>query len=346
MENLVDNSREGLSSQKLKDSFIKSLNGMALGLFSSLLIGLIMKQLGGVFNFELLVSFGTIAQSLMGPAIGVGVAYSLGAEPLVIFSSAIVGAIGAGSIDINTGIISVGEPVGAYIASLVGVIVSGFINKESSFKILSLPLITIFFGGLVGVYISPAISSFMNLIGALINRATELKPIPMGIIVSTVMGIMLTLPVSSAAISISLGLSGLAAGASVVGCCCNMIGFAVISYKDNGFGGFLAQGLGTSMLQITNIVKNPKIWLPAIVSSAILGPISTSLLKMENNMLGAGMGTSGLVGQIGAIDSMGMDLSTLIKIGLLHFILPGLISYLVYRLMYKKGLIKDGDMKL
>lgn len=186
----------------------------------------------------------------------------------------------------------------------------------------------------------------MNHLGSLINMATELHPIPMGIIVSVVMGITLTLPISSAALAISLKLSGLAAGASTVGCAANMIGFAVASYRENGLGGFIAQGIGTSMLQIPNIIKNPRIWLPAIISSAILGPISTQILKMEGNMVGAGMGTSGLVGQFGIIDTMGGSPRVLIMILFMHFILPGLISLSVANYMRKKGLIKDGDMKL
>lgn len=333
--------------EKLKDSFIKSLNGMALGLFSSLLIGLIMKQAGTLLNINILIEFGSIAQSLMGPAIGVGVAYSLNAPPLVIMSSVIVGAIGAGSIELGEfSTIAIGEPVGAYVAAISGVLATKYLNQENSFKILTLPLVTILVGGIVGVYLSPIISTMMNLLGEFINRATELNPIPMGIIISVFMGIFLTLPISSAAIGISLGLSGLAAGAAVVGCCCNMIGFAVISYRDNGMGGVFAQGLGTSMLQISNIVKNPRIWIPAIVSSAILGPISTKVLKMTNNKLGAGMGTSGLVGQLAALDTMGYHAKAFLQIGFMHFILPAIISYGVYLFMYKKGYIKDGDMKL
>lgn len=334
------------SKINIKEQFIKSLNGMALGLFSSLLIGLIMKQLGTILHFKTLVDFGNFAQLLMGPAIGVGVAYSLDAPPLGIFSSAIVGAIGANSISLDGNIIQIGEPVGAYIASLVGVLVAKHSNRDSSFKILLTPFLTILCGGIVGIYISPLISSFMTLLGQVINRATELKPIPMGILISLIMGIILTLPISSAAISISLGLSGLAAGASVVGCSAQMVGFAVISYADNGLGGSLAQGLGTSMLQIPNIARNPKIWLPPIISSMILGPISTSLLKMENNKIGAGMGTSGLVGQIGTIETMGLSVPVLIQILLMHFILPGIISYGIYRFMLKKNFIASGDLKL
>lgn len=334
--------------RSVKDFFVDSLNGMALGLFASLLIGLIMKQLGGLLHFQKLVDFGQIAQLLMGPAIGVGVAASLGAPPLGIFASVAVGAIGAGTVVLGAEgfAIQMGEPVGAYVASVIGVYASKLANRDTSFKILLIPLATITVGGLAGVYISPVISSFMVLLGDLINRMTELRPIPMGILISVFMGIILTLPISSAAIAISLGLSGLAAGASVVGCSCNMIGFAVISYRDNGMGGLLAQGLGTSMLQISNIIKNPKIWLPAIVASAILGPISTSLLKMTNTSVGAGMGTSGFVGQISAFESMGFSFFKLLQVGLMHFVLPGLISYLVYRLMFARGLIKEGDMKL
>ena len=176
--------------------------------------------------------------------------------------------------------------------------------------------------------------------------ATELHPIPMGIIVSVLMGIILTLPISSAALAISLKLSGLAAGAATVGCAANMIGFAVASYRENGFGGLIAQGIGTSMLQISNIIKNPLIWIPAIVASAILGPISSQVLRMTSNSIGAGMGTSGLVGQFAMLDTMGASPKTFILIAFMHFILPGLISFGVSEWMRKKGFIKKGDMKI
>ncbi len=331
-----------------KDSFVSSLNGMALGLFSSLLIGLIMKQLGSLLGINQLVQFGNIAQLLMGPAIGAGVAYSLNAPPLGIFASVIVGAIGAGTVKLGgeQAIITMGEPVGAYIAALLGVIASKLVNKNTSFKILLIPFTTIVVGGIAGLYISPIMSSVMTVLGSMINKMTELRPIPMGILVSITMGIILTLPISSAALAISLGLSGLAAGASAVGCCANMIGFAVISYKDNGLGGLFAQGLGTSMLQVPNIVKKPKIWIPVIVASGILGPISTTILKMTNTSVGAGMGTSGLVGQIGAFDAMGMNISSIVQVILMHFIFPAILSYIVYKFMYNKGMIEDGDMKL
>ena len=313
-----------------RNYLVKVLNGMALGLFSSLLIGLIIKQLGTLFDIGILVTFGNLAQT-MGPAIGAGVAYSVGAPPLGIFASVVVGAIGAGSISFDgaTAIINTGEPVGAFISSLIAAEFSKLIGGKTKVDIVLVPFSAIVIGGLVGIYIGPYMTMVMNFFGGIINRATELHPIPMGIIVSVVMGIVLTLPISSAALAISLGLSGLAAGASTVGCAANMIGFAVASYKENGIGGFIAQGIGTSMLQMPNIIKNPLIWIPAIVASAILGPISTKVLQMEGTPMGAGMGTSGLVGQFATIDAMGANPRTLILILLMHFILPGLISYIV-----------------
>lgn len=336
------------STGSIRDYFIKVLNGMALGLFSSLLIGLIIKQIGTYGHIELLVNFGNIAQKLMGPAIGAGVAFSIGAPPLGIFSCVVVGAIGAGSIafDGGTAIINIGEPVGAFIAALIGAEISKLISGKTKVDIVLVPIATIIIGGLAGHYIGPYMSSIMNFFGKIINIATELHPIPMGIIVSVIMGMVLTLPISSAALSISLGLSGLAAGAATVGCACNMIGFAVASYKENGFGGLIAQGLGTSMLQVGNIVKKPIIWIPVIVASAILGPVSTYLLKMESNMIGAGMGTSGLVGQFATVETMGANTTTFILILLMHFIFPAVISLLIANWMRKREYIKHGDMKL
>lgn len=340
--------KDNKNTNRIQDYFVKVLNGMALGLFSTLLIGLIIKQIGSLLNIDILIQFGNMAQKLMGPGIGAGVAYSVGASSLGIFASVVVGAIGAGSISFegaNT-ILNVGEPVGALVASLVGAEFSKLISGKTKVDIVLVPLSTIIIGGLVGNYIAPFISGFMNYIGAFINMATELHPIPMGIIISVVMGMILTLPISSAALAISLKLSGLAAGAATVGCAANMIGFAVISFSENGFGGFIAQGLGTSMLQISNIIRNPRIWIPAIVSSAILGPISSSILKMKSNMIGAGMGTSGLVGQFALIETMGASVEVLIMILGMHFILPAIISFTVYKWMKSRGYIRSGDMKL
>lgn len=332
----------------IKNYFVKVLNGMALGLFASLLIGLIIKQLGGLLNIESMVLMGETAQMLMGPAIGAAVSYSIGAPPLAIFASVITGALGAGTISFQEGaaIMKVGEPVGAFIAALVGAEFGKLIGGKTKVDIVLVPLLTILVGGVVGKYIGPPISSFMALIGNGINLATELQPIPMGIIVSVSMGLILTLPISSAAVAISLGLSGLAAGASTVGCSAQMVGFAIASYRENGFGGFLAQGIGTSMLQISNIIKNPRIWIPPIIASAILGPISTVIFKMESNLMGAGMGTSGLVGQFATIETMGYSSETLISMGLLHFVFPAILTLAISEWMRKKDYIKFGDMKL
>lgn len=330
----------------MKNYFIKVLNGMAWGLFSSLLIGLILRQLGLLLNWDLLVSFGSMAQKLMAPAIGAGVAYAIGAPGLVIFSAMIAGAIGGGAVNTVNGqtILSIGEPVGAFVSALVGAEIGKRLAGKTKVDIIVLPATVIIIGGLVGHYISPYIANGMNYIGEVINFATRQQPFVMGLIISLIMGITLTLPTSSAAIGISLGLSGLAAGAGVAGGAAHMIGFAVASYKDNGFSGLISQGLGTSMLQIGNIVKKPLIMIPAIITSAIVGPLSTVVFKMEATAAGSGMGTSGLVGQFSTVEAMGKE--ALVGIILLHFILPALISYFISSYMRKKGLIKAGDMKL
>lgn len=332
----------------IQDYIVNVFNGMALGLFSSLIIGLIIKQIGTLLDVPMLINFGNIAQKLMGPAIGAGVAHSIGAPPLGIFASVVTGTLGAGSISFDgaAAIINTGEPVGAMIASLIGAEVSKMISGKTKVDIVLVPISTILVGGLVAKHVSPYITVALDYVGDFINMATELHPIPMGIIVSVVMGIILTLPISSAALAISLKLSGLAAGASTVGCAANMIGFAVASYRENGIGGFIAQGIGTSMIQMSNIVKNPLIWLPAIVSSAILGPISSYVLKMEGNSIGAGMGTSGLVGQFATIDTMGSSPRVIVLIILMHFVLPGIISFIVSEWLRKIGWIKKGDMTL
>ncbi|MBS3995123.1 MAG: PTS sugar transporter subunit IIC [Alkaliphilus sp.] len=335
-----------------REYITQALNGMALGLFSSLIIGLILKQIGEYANIESLAAFGRVAQFLMGPAIGAGVAFSVKAPPLGIFACIVTGAIGAGTIAPNESgvfLVKVGEPVGAFVAALIGAEFSKLISGKTKVDIVLVPAGTILIGGLAGVFIGPVMASVMKGLGDVINRATELQPIPMGIIVAVLMGMILTLPISSAALAISLGLSGLAAGASVVGCATQMVGFAVASYRENGIGGAIAQGLGTSMLQVPNIIKNPLIWVPPTLASAFLGPLATVVFKMQNNSIGAGMGTSGLVGQFGTIAVMGGQepmLSLVGKIAILHFILPAIITLLISEYMRKKGWIKYGDMKL
>lgn len=330
----------------MKNFWIKTLNGMALGLFSSLIIGLILKQCGIFLHIPALSQFGTLAQYFMGPAIGVGVAYSLQSPPLILIASLITGAFGAGTVQMIDGTtkIQIGEPMGAYLASLVAAFLVRKLSGKTKLDIILLPACTIVIGCFVGIFISPPISIFMKYLGILINQTTELHPILMGISLSVFMGMILTLPISSAAIGISLGLHGLAAGAALVGCCCQMIGFATISYKENGFGGFVSQGLGTSMLQIPNIIKNPWIWLPPILASAVLGPVATSIFHLESNAIGSGMGTSGLVGQISTLAVMGKI--SLLPMFLLHFLLPAILSYFFAEILRKKRKIQHGDMTL
>ncbi len=320
---------------------IDTLSFMALGLFGTLIIGSILNVIGGRLGIPFLSeTVWPLAASMTGPGIAVAVAYGLKAPPLVMFSSTITGAAGN----------ALGGPVGALIAGLVGAELGKIVSKETKVDIIVTPAVTIISGVLVGTLVGPGIGAFMTGFGNIINAATELQPLPMGILVSVLMGMALTMPISSAAIAIMLGLSGLAAGASVAGCAANMVVFAVISYEVNGFGGLLSQGLGTSMLQVPNIVKNWKIWIPAIVTSAITGPISTVVFKMENTPIGAGMGTSGLVGQFGAIDAMtasGNDGGMMyFSILLVHFILPTIIGLVVYQLMKKANMIKPEDLKL
>ncbi len=339
-------------SKTLQGYLINSLNGMALGLFSSLIIGLIIKQIGDYAHIGLITQFGRFAQLLMGPAIGAGVAYTLKGSPLAIFASLVTGAIGAGSFTISaTGLVNaaIGEPVGAYVAAVSGILLSRFVSGKTKVDIILVPAVVIFSGGVIGIWVAPVVSSMMKAIGGMINWATELQPIPMGMILSVAMGMILTAPISSAALAISLNLQGLAAGASTIGCCCQMVGFAVASLRENGFGGFIAQGLGTSMLQIPNIVRNPKIWIPPILSSAILGPIGIAIFAMENNSIGAGMGTSGLVGPLATFTVMleKEDFwSVGIKVLLFQWVFPMILTFLFSERMRKAGWIKEGDMKL
>lgn len=340
------------ATQETRSSAILSyianvLNAMALGLFASLIVGVIMEQIGTLIGAALVVRFGQFAKLLMGPAIGVAVAGGVKAPPLALYATAVASAIGAGTISFSPGspaLIHIGEPMGALIAALAGAEAGKRIAGKTKVDIILVPVTTILVGGLAGELVSPSVSLLMRTLGAIINEATMLHPIPMGIVVSVLMGMILTAPISSAAVAISLGLSGLAAGAATVGCSVQMVGFAVASYKENGVGGLLAQGLGTSMLQVPNIVRNPRIWIPPIVVSAILGPLATRVFHMENIPAGAGMGTSGLVGQIGTIAAMGTKVWP--QILLLHFILPAVLTYLCAMLLRRMGWIKDGDMKL
>ena len=346
----------------LKEIFIDGLSGMASGLFATLIIGTIIVQIGGLIPGAVglyLVMMGKVASALTGAGIGVGVAQRLKASPLVVVSAATAGMTSAFASKIIAGTVLVdgvmqfagpGEPLGAFIGAIVAVYMGRLVSGKTKVDILITPFVCIVSGSTIGLLVGPSISSFMTWLGSLINWGTEQAPFLMGIVVSVLMGIILTLPISSAALGVILGLSGLAAGAATAGCCANMVGFAVASYRENKVNGLLAQGLGTSMLQIGNIVKKPIIWMPAIIASAILGPVSTMVFKMTNNATGSGMGTAGLVGQINTYQDMvaaGADPTiVLVKILVLHIVLPAILALIVSEFMRKKGMIQDGDMKL
>lgn len=346
----------------LNEIFIDGLSGMASGLFATLIIGTIIQQIGnlipGVVG-DYIFMMGKVAAAVTGAGIGCGVAVKFKESPLVTLSAATTGMVGAFASKIIAGTVLVdgvmcfagpGEPLGAFIAAIVGIYVGRLVSGKTKVDILVTPFVCIVTGSAVGLILGPPITAFMTWLGAIINWGTIQAPFLMGIVVSVLMGIILTLPISSAALGIILGLDGIAAGAATVGCCANMVGFAVASFRENKWNGLLAQGLGTSMLQIGNIVKKPIIWLPAIIASAVLGPVSTLVFGMINNPTGSGMGTAGLVGQINAYQTMvesGMAPGmVMFQIILMHFVLPAVIALGVSEFMRKKQWIKDGDMKL
>ncbi len=342
--------------------FIDGLSGMALGLFSTLIIGTIIEQIGGFFSGQIsayLLAVAAVAKSLTGAGIGAGMAFKYKSAPLVGVSAAVAGMIGAfsskiiaGSVLTSAGMLysGPGDPVGAFIGAFFAILLGNLVSGQTKLDILVTPAVSIITGSAAGLLLGPPVTKFSTWMGEIIVWGTEKEPLIMGIIVSVVMGICLTLPISSAALGIILGLSGIAGGAAVVGCSAQMIGFAVASYRENKLGGLLAQGVGTSMLQMPNIVKHPQIWIPPIITSAILGPISTVVLKMTCTPSGSGMGTSGLVGQFMTYASMtkaGVDSKlVIIEILVMHFIAPALITLGISEFMRKKKIIKFGDMSL
>jgi len=334
-----------------KTYFIDVMGSMALGLFASLLIGTIFGALGDYTKIALFTEIKGYAQGATGAALGVSIAYALKAPPLVIFSAAAVGIVGNNLATVYT---LMGEekaitagPAGAFFVAIIAVELGKIVSKETKIDILVTPIVTILSGTLVAKLICPIIAYVMYWMGYFINTATEMQPLIMGIIISVVVGIILTLPISSAAICAMIGISGIAGGAAMAGCCAQMVGFAVISFRENRWGGIVAQGLGTSMLQMGNIVKKPVIWIPATLASAITGPISTMIFKLECNGVSAGMGTCGLVGPLGAIQAT-TEKDAMFWVGLLlvAIVLPAILSALFNEIMRKMGLIQTGDMKL
>ncbi|MCR5522515.1 MAG: PTS sugar transporter subunit IIC [Clostridia bacterium] len=342
--------------------FIDGLSGMAMGLFGTLIIGTILEQIAAVIPGiagDYLRYASLVAKSLTGAGIGVGMAFKYKVSPLVGAGACVSGMVGAfaskilaGSVITEAGMLfsGPGDPLSAFIGAMCAIQIGKLISGKTKLDIILTPACSILAGSAAGLLLGPPVSIITTKIGELIVWGTERQPVMMGVIVSVVMGICLTLPISSAALGIILGLNGIAGGAAVVGCSAHMIGFAVMSYRENKLGGLLAQGVGTSMLQMPNLLKKPVLWLPPVITSAILGPISTRVLKMTCKAAGSGMGTSGLVGQIMTFTSMTESgfgtAATLIEMAIMHFIAPAILCLIISELMRKKGLIKYGDLKL
>ncbi len=341
--------KTGFARNFFKVYIVDALSYMAMGLFCSLILGLIVGQIAKIPGLDLLGEIARLLQLdlVVGGSIGLAIALGMKRDPLVTISAIAVGALGY-SLGGTWGDVG-GNPIGAYLATIVGIEAGSLVSKRTPIDIIITPLVAVVAGGLFAKYCCVPVGEWVMALGDVINRATMLNPFVMGIVVSVMVGCILTLPISSAALCISIGLSGLAAGAATAGCCAQMIGFAVISFKDNGFGGLISQGLGTSMLQIGNIARKPIIWLAPTLTAAILGPISTMVLKMTNSPAGAGMGTAGLVGPIGCWDTMSatMDGGVLMaEIVGLYFVAPAILSLIIHAIMVRRGWVKPGDMKL
>ncbi|MDE7307046.1 MAG: PTS sugar transporter subunit IIC [Lachnospiraceae bacterium] len=330
---------------------IDALGAMAQGLFASLLIGTIISTIGEQAGLEFLIKIGTYAKAATGPAMAIAIGYALHCPALVLFSLA---AVGAATNELG----GAGGPLAVLIVTIFAAEFGKAVSKETKVDIIVTPFVTIISGILLAMWWAPAIGTAASAVGRAIMWATELQPFFMGIIVSVIVGIALTLPISSAAICAALSLTGLAGGAALAGCCAQMVGFAVLSFRENKWGGLFAQGIGTSMLQMGNIVKNPRIWLPAILASAVTGPVSTCIFKLQMNgaAVASGMGTCGLVGQIGVYTGWANDVASGIKsaitaldwIGMLLvcFILPAMLTWLFGLFFRKIGWIKENDLKL
>ena len=335
---------------------IDALSAMAQGLFCSLLIGTIIKTLGQQLGVQFLTDIGTYAMTVSGPAMAVAIGYALQAPPMVLFSLAAVGwASNAEG--------GAGGPLAVLVIAIIAAEFGKAVSKETKVDLLVTPAVTILVGVALAKLIAPPIGQAASAFGLMIDSATKLQPFLMGIVVSVLVGVALTLPISSAAICAALSLTGLAGGAAVAGCCAQMVGFAFMSFKENRWGGLVSQGIGTSMLQMGNIVKNPKIWLAPIITSAITGPISTCVFKMEMNgaPINSGMGTCGLCGQIGvwtgwvapSAEAIAKGASAIVPgamdwlgLVLICFVIPAVLCPLINGIFRKIGWVKDGDLKL
>lgn len=325
---------------------IDALSAMAQGLFASLLIGTILTTIGNLSGVAFFGEVGDFAKSAAGPAMAVAIGYALRAPALVLFSLAAVGY----AANVLGG---AGGPLAVLVVAIIAAECGKVVSKSTKVDIIVTPAVVVVCGCGLALATAPWIGAIASSVGGFIMWATELQPLFMGVIVAVVIGIALTLPISSAAICAALGLTGLAGGAALAGCCAQMVGFAVMSFRENGWGGLLSQGIGTSMLQMGNIVKRPIIWIPPIVASAIAGPLATCVFGLSQNgpAIASGMGTCGLVGPIGVYTGWvesGVAIGAFEWIGLatVCFVVPALVSWLVCQGMRKAGLIKEGDLKL
>ena len=339
-----------------KRYFVDAMGAMAQGLFCSLLIGTIIKTVGQLTGAQFVVDVGQFAFDMAGPAMAVAIGYALKADPLVLFSLT-----GVGWAANTKG--GAGGPLAVLIIAIVAAELGRLVSKKTKVDILVTPLVTVFSGAALSILIAPPIGRAASALGSIIMWATDLQPFLMGIVVAVLVGVALTLPISSAAICAALGLTGLAGGAAVAGCCAQMVGFAVMSFRENRWGGLVSQGVGTSMLQMGNIVKNPRIWIPPILASAVTGPISTCVFRMQMNgtPVSAGMGTCGFVGQIGVITGWFTPSEAAVKAGaaaiapgwvdwlglaLVCIVLPAILTWAFGLLLRKIGWIKKDDLKL
>ncbi|WP_338809343.1 PTS sugar transporter subunit IIC [Neisseria leonii] len=314
---------------------VEAVNLMALGLFASLIVGLILKSAGTGLGLPWLVQAGAQAQGAMGAAVGLAVAYALKAPPLVLFAAAATGLAGAAA----------GGPAGCFLAAAAGTEAGKLVSKTTPADMIVTPAAALLAGLAAAQFAGPLVGSAMTAAGGMIAAAVDWQPVLMGMAVAVVMGMLLTLPLSSAAVAVALSLDGTAAGAATAGGCAQMVGFAVLGFRDNGWGGVLSQALGTSMLQMPNIVKNPFIWLPPTLAGAAGGSLA-AVWGMENVPYGAGMGSSGLVGQMGTLEAMGHSAGVWLMMLLLHFVLPALLTWLIALPLRRSGRIRAGDLKL
>lgn len=335
---------------------IDALGAMAQGLFASLLIGTILNTLGQQLGVAMLVTIGDYASAMSGPAMACAIGYALHAPNFVLFSLVTVGWA-------SNSLGGAGGPLAVLLIAIVAAELGKAVSKETKVDLLVTPLVTIFSGVGLALLIAAPIGAAASRVGALIMWATEQSPFVMGVLVSVIVGVALTLPISSAAICAAIGLTGLSGGAAVAGCCANMVGFAVLSFRENRWGGLVSQGIGTSMLQMPNIVKNPRIWLPAILTSAVTGPLATCVFRLEMNgdPINSGMGTCGLCGQLGVWTGWVNPSETALANGaaaiaptafewagliLISFVLPAVLTW-VFGLFFRKiGWIKEGDLTL